>query len=181
MSEQKETSCLAVRFKAVGVVLLTLLVVVAASLLFRFGSGTAFAEDAATSDGADFAVEGDGLTVVNEDGVVRYSTDGGVTWQEGYPDGYSAVTDEQGGLRVSVGEQPLLNVDGLPSASGYDGAISLAEVNEDGILRYSTDGGATWSEEVPEGIDGAINLAATNEDGVFRFSTDGGATWSEGS
>ncbi len=66
---------------------------------------------------------------------------------------------------------------------------SLAVRSEDGKTSYSTDGGNTWNEGLPEGVDlpkikdgkpfGGKRLAVKTENGVTKYSTDGGETWSD--
>ncbi len=76
---------------------------------------------------------------------------------------------------------------------------SLLVKMENGVRNYSTDGGKTWSEQVPQGVtvgedgNGKVkithrlplkdgqrkNLLVKMENGVRSYSTDGGKTWSE--
>jgi hypothetical protein len=68
---------------------------------------------------------------------------------------------------------------------------------DNGVKRYSTDKGQTWSRTAPEGVtlnaDGSISLMVGTstedaeggmlskmENGVSSYSTDGGKTWTEG-
>ena len=59
-----------------------------------------------------------------KDGKVQYSTDGGKTWSEEAPEGFS---------------------DKVKSV--------ITKQSEDGKTLYSTDGGKTWSEQKPEGYE----------------------------
>jgi hypothetical protein len=102
------------------------------------------------------APEGEGgLMVISEDGVTRYSTDGGASWTEGYPEGAEVQTDAQGRTTVSMGADT--GTDGSSSASGTlesdNLAITVDGSGDGGVLRYSTDGGVTWSEQVPDGVE----------------------------
>lgn len=84
--------------------------------------------------------------------------------------------------------------------------VTLQVKVEDGVARYSTDDGKTWSAEAPEGAvrvtdadgkvtvtrgaapaegddgptdtSGVSSLLIKVEDGVKQYSTDGGKTWS---
>jgi hypothetical protein len=104
------------------------------------------------SDGEASELEAS-LIVLEEDGASRYSTDNGQTWTEGYPEGFSLSSDEQGTVSIAG--------DGLPIAS-IDGSLTVSSAAEGGTLGvrlqgdtvgYSTDGGVTWSNEVPEGVE----------------------------
>ncbi|AOY78028.1 WD40/YVTN/BNR-like repeat-containing protein [Clostridium formicaceticum] len=144
--------------------------------------------------------DGAGYMVKLEDGVKLYSTDGGETWSENVPEGMPAFNGKEGTVIRSMGPN---------DGTGYemkirDGAGYMVKL-EDGVKLYSTDGGETWSENVPEGMpafngkegivirgmgfngetgyimknrDGAGYMVKL-EDGVKLYSTDGGETWSE--
>ncbi|BAH07707.1 sialidase family protein [Clostridium kluyveri] len=77
--------------------------------------------------------------VVN--GIKSYSTDGGKTWSGKAPEGVNIneAKDGTGG-----------NLEDL-SLGGINGE-SLAVKVENGVRSYSTDGGKTWSKEVPKGV-----------------------------
>ncbi|MDR2196617.1 MAG: hypothetical protein LBO07_01445 [Coriobacteriales bacterium] len=122
-----------------------LLVTVTLLLHFNLDDTSAFAADEA--DGGQAS-----LMLLSEDGLTRYSTDGGVTWTEGYPDGFSLDTDGQGGTLISADDAVVLDIRGLPSdAEGAETEYALRRA-QDGEVEYSTDGGETWSSEVPEGL-----------------------------
>ena len=78
-----------------------------------------------------------------EDGVVSTSYDDGATWTQGVPDGMEITETEDGGTLVTMGEPP---------ADGADTGDSLMSKMVDGTMQYSTDGGQTWSEDVPDGV-----------------------------
>jgi hypothetical protein len=169
----------ALSVKALMVVLLAVFAIVAAVLLYHFGfeGASAFAADAAgasdaaspagTSDEAapvfslstgGWASSGEGegeasLIVVEEDGTSRYSTDNGQTWTEGYPEGFSLSSDEQGVFSIAGDGLPIASVDGSLTVSSEAGEGTLGVRSQDGTVSYSTDGGVTWSNEVPEGVE----------------------------
>lgn len=75
------------------------------------------------------ATSADKSLVKNENGVVRYSTDGGATWSEEAPEGMTQITD---------GDGPVLTYVGNPPDKGVG---SLAIRNENGVTYYqSADG-----------------------------------------
>jgi hypothetical protein len=145
MNKHAESGSLALSLRVIGIALLILLTIIAALLVhFRFGSGAAFAEESADT------AEGTSLAIVSEDGVTRFSTDGGETWQEGYPDGYSLSDDGQGG--TLIGSVEGLSADGEKIYLGEDVTESLSVRSQNGVTSYSTDGGQTWSEDIPAGV-----------------------------
>jgi photosystem II stability/assembly factor-like uncharacterized protein len=72
-----------------------------------------------------------GLMIKVEDGVKLYSTDGGKTWSQDAPQGYS---EHDGVSTYSFGN---------PSDEGGKYLTRM----EDGVKRHSADGGKTWSEQ----------------------------------
>jgi hypothetical protein len=163
MNEHAESGRAALRLRVIGIALVVLLAIIAALLVhFRFGSGAAFAEEGAdtakpiltVSSGGDSAsadtAEGTSLAIVSEDGATRFSTDGGETWQEGYPDGYSLTDDGEGG--TLIGSVEGLSADGEKVYLGEDVTESLSVRSQNGVTSYSTDGGQTWSEDIPAGV-----------------------------
>lgn len=86
-------------------------------------------------------IEEGSVLVRNEDGVISYSTDGGETWTEGLPEGMT-ITKGQGG--------EILSTVGNPPADSEGETLMVKDSN--GTKSYSTDGGNTWSETVPEGL-----------------------------
>ena len=72
-----------------------------------------------------------GLMIKVEDGVKLYSTDGGKTWSQDAPQGYS---EQDGVSTYSFGN---------PSDEGGKYLTRM----EDGVKRHSADGGKTWSEQ----------------------------------
>jgi len=104
-------------------------------------------------DGGNTWIEG-----MAEDSNIKYSLDDGKTWHEGLPPG----GDEES-VMVTIGdgempdEQEFSGI--IVTSSCSDSEIpdehevtSIEVVNEDGIQKYSTDGGKTWSEGVPDGV-----------------------------
>lgn len=75
--------------------------------------------------------------VVN--GVKSYSTDGGKTWSGKAPEGVSINEDSTGGV-----------LKGLSPEGAVKGGLAVKV--ENGVRSYSTDGGKTWSKEVPKGV-----------------------------
>jgi hypothetical protein len=154
------------------IIALALLVVLTVLALLLANLNSAYAEDAvpdvADSDGALAVQSGDvsegGLLVVSEDGVSRYSTDGGISWIECYPEGAEVQTDEQGRTTVNIGE--------VPDGAAVFGMGSLGvgvNGSGDGVIRYTIDGGATWSEQVPDGV-----TVTEGPDGTVTVSSEGG-------
>ncbi|MFZ5966458.1 MAG: hypothetical protein ACOYVK_04705 [Bacillota bacterium] len=87
-------------------------------------------------DGADVK----GLMVKMENGVRLYSIDGGKTWSKNAPEG--VILDEDGKVTM---------MNGTPPKDGEQNGL-LSKV-ENGIRTYSTDGGNTWSTNVPAGVE----------------------------
>ncbi|APM40220.1 sialidase family protein [Clostridium kluyveri] len=79
--------------------------------------------------------------VVN--GVRSYSTDGGKTWSGKAPEGVTVNEDKDSTGGVLKG----LSLEGDTKGKG-----GLAVKVENGVRSYSTDGGKTWSKEVPKGV-----------------------------
>ncbi|WP_461612554.1 WD40/YVTN/BNR-like repeat-containing protein [Clostridium sp. Marseille-QA1073] len=147
------------------------------ALVLTLGTGKAFASNA-----------DDSIQVKNENGVITYSIDGGQTWSEDAPEGFTGFESEDGKIKIK-------NTKMSEGGIGIGVQVKL----EDGVKLYSTDGGQTWSEDAPEGLtefedeDGKIKIKNANisedgigisvqvklEDGVKLYSTDGGQTWSE--
>ena len=87
---------------------------------------------------------------------------------------------------------------GAGTAFASNSITSLQVKMENGVRTYSTDGGKTWSKNVPDGVavndkDGKLTISNGTppkdgegkgilckvENGVSSYSTDGGKTWSE--
>lgn len=141
---------------------------------------------------------------VDDNGAFQYSTDGGKTWGDKTPEGYTA-SSKDGVYTVYTGNGEAPHVDGkdLPVTEKN----SIAVKQENGKTLYSTDDGKTWSEKAPEGYitsseDGVDTIytgsgkapdpntkdipatdvsaiAIKQEDGKTLYSTDGGKTWTE--
>lgn len=163
------------------------------ALVLTLGTGKAFASD------VDDSVE-----VKNENGAITYSTDGGQTWSEDAPEGFTGFESEDGKIKIKNA-----------NIAKDDIGISVKVKLEDGVKLYSTDGGQTWSENAPEGVDaftkedgkigiknsdqiesglfisghvksedgilskGGNSFMVKNENGTRFYSEDGGQTWSE--
>ncbi|HAG44448.1 MAG TPA: exo-alpha-sialidase, partial [Clostridium sp.] len=111
------------------------------ALVLTLGTGKAFASDV---DGS--------VQVKNENGVITYSIDGGQTWSEDAPEGLAGFESEDGKIKIKNA-----------NISKDDIGISVQVKLEDGVKLYSTDGGQTWSENVPEGL-----TEFKNEDGEIE-------------
>ncbi|WP_291579587.1 sialidase family protein [Clostridium sp. UBA6640] len=163
------------------------------ALVLTLGTGKAFASDV-----------DDSVQVKNENGAITYSIDGGQTWSEDAPEGFTGFESEDGKIEIRNA-----------NISKDDIGISVKIKLEDGVKLYSTDGGQTWSENVPEGVDafikeggkigiknssqiesglftsgqvksedgilskGGNSFMVKNENGTRLYSEDGGQTWSE--
>ncbi|SHJ35289.1 sialidase family protein [Lutispora thermophila] len=121
--------------KAGAILLCTVLVAV-------LGAGTVFASDSINS-----------LQIRMENGVKIYSTDGGKTWNQ----------DILNGLTISKKDGKFIITNGVPAEDSE--ATEMMIRIEDGIRYYSTDGGKTWSQALPNGI-------IVNEDGSVIEKTD---------
>jgi hypothetical protein len=166
--------------KAIGIALASLAGLIALTL---FSMNSAYADNATlgVDDPANVATvrsgeAADGLLVLSEDGVARYSTDGGATWIEGYPEGTEVQTDAQGRTTVSTGVGVTSSGTGVLETDGL--AISV-NGSEDGVIRYSTDDGVTWSEQAPEGVtltegpDGKVTVTASSGEGPILAQQGG--------
>ena len=111
----------------------------------------------------------------------QWTTDATVTWVNSRPSGFDLTTREysnDGGVTYTATQADYDAGDaGTDSSDGpYAGMFQYREPHDfrqvvEGEIRYSTDGGATWtglgdSNPVP------FNLA------TVQYSSDGGATWS---
>jgi len=106
----------------------------------------------------------------------EYSTDGGQTWTDTPPDGVKV--DENGDLTMWQGEGDIEDFDPDAHMQEVDDMINSIEsgIDErygdsiarkvDGVWEFSSDDGATWTNEPPEGIE-------VSEDGT-RFRIGGG-------
>ncbi len=83
--------------------------------------------------------EGKGILCRTENGVTTYSTDGGATWNEIAPEYLIEAENEDGTFSGMV--------DNLPES----GSIMIQK-DINGTVRYSIDGGETWSDKAPEGF-----------------------------
>ncbi|WP_010271992.1 WD40/YVTN/BNR-like repeat-containing protein [Paenibacillus senegalensis] len=182
----------------------TMKVIATTALLATLGAGAVFASEGKNIFASNQLQEELAGTVpaessiaieAREDGKTYYSTDGGETWSLEVPEGFKTSNDGEGNHSVfseAMTERP---------AAETEGSIAV-EAREDGKTYYSTDGGETWSLEVPEGFkmsndgegnhsvfsegvtegpaagtEGSIAVEA-REDGKTYYSTDGGKTWS---
>ncbi|WP_273225545.1 hypothetical protein [Geosporobacter ferrireducens] len=155
-------------------------VLLCGALVATIGAGTAFAANPETS-----------ILSKIENGVRAYSTDGGQTWSENVPADMPVFNGREGTVMRGM----------ETNGAGYmvktkDGAGYMVKI-ENGTKLYSTDGGETWSEDVPEGMpefngkegnvmrmrgmgpDGGAGYMVKVENGTKLYSVDGGETWSE--
>ena len=99
-----------------------------------------------------------------EDGNMFHSTDGGITWNEGAPEGFNAYTNDDGKtittFRSNSGNRTdfdmrYTNVEGKTiawSTGNSEGVVRSGMVKmKDGNMFYSNDGGVTWDEGAPDG------------------------------
>ncbi|QKE71540.1 exo-alpha-sialidase [Arthrobacter citreus] len=159
---------------------------VCSAIVLGIGSGAVYA---ANNDGSkvkseetSFSQQGEKvmtkMLVKNENGVISHSTDDGTTWIPGAPEGEKIIKDVDGKESFIIGEAKS-----APSGS-------LMVKNENGKLKFSKDGGKTWSEKAPDHFkveakgDGAVfakkKLIVKKENGTVKFSKDGGKTWIKG-
>lgn len=113
--------------------------VVCGALALTLGTGAVFAANSTNTR--------EKLLAKVENGVSSYSTDDGQTWSKNAPEGIMEKTNEDGTMTSSVGD--------IPPKDGSD--KSLMVQNKNGEIRYSTDGGNTWSEKAPEGVQSSVN------------------------
>ncbi len=100
------------------------------------------------------------IDVRQEDGRTLYSTDEGKSWSETVPEGLTASDDgTSSSVFIGQGDAPAVPESGTLSETS---SVSIKE--ENGKTLYSTDGGKTWSDEVPEGFS-----YTTDADGVSYF------------
>lgn len=163
------------------------------ALLLALGSGAAYAANndlniiskANNEEGTvieDYKVHtlstiSDGVQVkadikVSEDGTTSYSTDGGKTWSKEVPEGldgfdFSGNTDVNSVTAKAVDEHGAVIEEVEVHDLTYNGGASFdVQVDEDGTMSYSMDGGETWSKEVPEGLDISSSSVKLDGNGV---------------
>src|SRR5690625_4708131 len=102
------------------------------------------------------------ISIEEEDGVVEFSIDDGQTWSEEIPEGLTVIEE---------GNQQIITEGDLFDVSGNDAMPSL----EEGDIRYSLDGGETWTVKKSEQHTDSIETVVV--DGVLKYSTDGVNTW----
>jgi len=102
------------------------------------------------------------VSIEEEDGGVEFSVDDGQTWSEEVPEGLTVIEE---------GEQQIITEGDLFDVSGNDTMPPLKE----GEIRYSLDGGETWTITNSEQNTGNIETEVV--DGVLKYSIDGGNTW----
>lgn len=83
-----------------------------------------------------------------------------------FPNGLSVIAKADNGNGTIIED---IEVRALSDEDGVS-VRAIARANEDGTLRYSTDGGKTWSKEVPAGWDGftfSVNQDGNSVSGKF--------------
>lgn len=159
---------------------------VCGALVLGIGSGAAYA---ANNDGAQIKHNEASVTqqnekirtkmlVKNENGVISHSTDDGKTWIPGAPEGGKVIQNADG-------KESFIFGDSNATTSG-----GLKVKKEDGKLKFSKDGGKTWSDKAPDDFKGVDKgdktffekdkLIVKKENGVAKYSKDGGKTWIKG-
>lgn len=102
------------------------------------------------------------VSIEEEDGAVEFSVDDGQTWSKEVPEGLTVIEE---------GDQQIITEGDLFDVSGNDTMTPLKE----GEIRYSLDGGETWT--VTNSGQNTGNIETEVVDGVLKYSTDGGNTW----
>ncbi len=164
---------------------------VCGALVLGIGSGAAYA---ANNDGSQTKHDQASVTqlsekiktkmlVKNENGVISHSTDDGKTWIPGAPEGGKVIHNADGKETFIFGDS---------NAKPFGG---LKVKKEDGKLKFSKDGGKTWSDKAPDDFkmvekgDKSVivkdrllkeKLIVKKENGIAKFSKDGGKTWING-
>jgi photosystem II stability/assembly factor-like uncharacterized protein len=159
---------------------------VCGALVLGIGSGAAYA---ASNDGSQTKHDQASVTqlsekiktkmlVKNENGVISHSTDDGKTWVPGAPEGGKVIQNADG-------KESFIFSDS--NATPFGG---LKVKKEDGKLKFSKDGGKTWSDKAPDNFkmvekgDKSVfakdKLIVKKENGIAKFSKDGGKTWING-
>lgn len=165
-----------------------------AALLATLGAGAAFAVDGKNGPVTNSAPEQwvqtgsiaeteSGIAVeTREDGKTYYSTESGKTWSLDVPEGFAiSLVDGKGNIVVSSDEETaraasegVLGQNKLQAGTVAEAESSVdIEVREDGKTYSSTDGGKTWSLNVPEGFavsfddsKGTLSVTAESEAAV---------------
>jgi hypothetical protein len=81
------------------------------------------------------------LAIKVDNGVKSYSTDEGQNWSQTAPDG--VTVNQDGSVRFK---------DLTPPENAKDAKDGILLRNDNGVRSYSTDGGKTWTEGVPNGV-----------------------------
>ncbi|MHC5216169.1 WD40/YVTN/BNR-like repeat-containing protein [Enterococcus sp. LJL128] len=124
----------------------------------------------------------------------EFSSDGGKTWSKTPPEGISQ--DSSGRLGYEQAQTKEMN--NTSKSSTYFSPFTDSDGNtvimkrEADVWTFSSDGGETWSEKIPEGIDiaddGTLTWKSSDGKQLSRFdpqqerwtySEDGGKTWSD--
>jgi hypothetical protein len=146
--------------------ILIAIAVCAAMVLAVFGTAKVFAagDDGAAGAGSTKSFienEEPGLAVRSADGLTEHSVDGGKTWKDGVPEGYTEeelLTPPEDAIRIE--------------ANGEFKGPSLSVRTSETGTEYSVDGGKTWTSEVPEGVtvdDSGVSGDIADDSG-FRIS-----------
>lgn len=139
-------------------------------------------------------VNSEDVKVRRNNGKWEFSSDDGISWTRTPPK--DIYEDKDGRLRYknslskTVNNNPEDDIFKFPFNDQNGNGIVMKR--EDDKWKFSSDGGKTWSEEVPEGVtvDKEGKLTWQSEDGnklsgfdpkenSWKYSEDGGKTWSD--
>ncbi|MGG5332780.1 sialidase family protein [Enterococcus sp. AZ163] len=139
-------------------------------------------------------VTSEDVKVRRNNGKWEFSSDDGVSWTRTPPE--DIYEDKDGRLRYknslskTITKDPEDDVFKFPFDDKNGKGIVMKQ--EDGKWKFSSDGGKTWTEEVPEGVevdkDGTLTWKSedgnklsefNSEENSWKYSEDGGKTWSD--
>lgn len=164
------------------------------------GKNTALAEEAAapainvTSSAEKQTERLEGTKIRRNNSKWQFSSDDGDTWSDTPPEGI--YEGEDGRLYYDSAKMKGMN----SQASGEIAEFPFADEEGNSVImkrekdswQFSSDGGKSWTDEVPDGVEVAKDgtLTWTSEDGEqqsqfdpssgqWKYSEDGGKTWSD--
>ena len=111
-------------------------IVVCGALALTLGTSAAFTANAAN--------ENEKMLSRVDNGVRTFPTDDGKTWNGDTPIGFKESINEDGSVTSIVGNPP-------------DDGSSMMVQNKNGAIKYSEDGGKTWSDKAPTGVKTTVN------------------------